>query len=92
MRMLIAGGTGLIGHRFAELLLYQVNIDVTRALLDGARAAGVHRFIHIGSPSMYFDRTGTLGREQRRTKLVILKTQHRAELFPEFSVAGARQA
>lgn len=131
MRVLVAGGTGMIGHRFAELLLarestsgidavriagrnrdaaadlvdagaefvagdltdpdfarsategmnavvhaagrsglggplrlYQVNIDITAALLDAARRAGAGRFVHIGSPSMYFDRTNRLDRAE----------------------------
>jgi nucleoside-diphosphate-sugar epimerase len=31
------------------------NVQATEFLLDGARANGVHRFINISSPSIYFD-------------------------------------
>jgi 2-alkyl-3-oxoalkanoate reductase len=55
-----AGRSGLGG----PLRLYQSNIDITAALLDAARAADVCRFIHIGSPSAYFDDTNTLNRDE----------------------------
>jgi len=55
-----AGRSGLGG----PLSLYQTNIDITAALLDAARAADVYRFVHIGSPSIYFDRTNTLDRDE----------------------------
>jgi len=55
-----AGRSGLGG----PLKLYQSNIDITAALLDAARAADVYRFIHIGSPSAYFDDTNALNRDE----------------------------
>lgn len=55
-----AGRSGLGG----SLRLYRSNIDTTTALLEAARAAGVYRFVHIGSPSGYFDRTNSLDRDE----------------------------
>ena len=53
-----AGRSGIGG----PLRLYQSNIEITATLLDAALSAKVYRFIHIGSPSIYFDLTNALNR------------------------------
>lgn len=56
-----AGRSGLGG----PMRLYRAaNQEGTRVLLEAARAAGVRRIVNIGTPSIYFDYTDTLDRDE----------------------------
>lgn len=56
-----AGRSGLGGPMS---YYYKANVEGTRVMLEAARAAGVRRFVNIGTPSIYFDYTDTLNRDE----------------------------
>jgi len=56
-----AGRSGLGGPMS---YYYKANVEGTRVMLEAARAAGVQRFVNIGTPSIYFDYTDTLNRDE----------------------------
>ena len=51
-----------VGGRFADYV--RSNLEGTRAMLEGARSAGVRRFVHTSTPSVVFDRRGHEGGDE----------------------------
>ena len=51
-----------VGGRYSDYV--RSNLEGTRAMLEGARAAGVRRFVHTSTPSVVFDRRGHEGGDE----------------------------